>query len=275
MPLITFNARRKTWAQKKIEADQIWSQLKLILGDIELPKTPRRPDVRLIVNNIDPVARLFHNPAGHSSDMNQSVPDTGAKTAAMIMTQGKTLPEQFENARSLVADFALNEKGLSAAFVKALDKDCAGGRIKEAYGPAPYTDRIEELKDLHWRDAGGNLTQIIPFFGKAASYGARQATTETAFHTHVPIWFVGTDKTPELMESLGIVLTVSKDRQTGQDKTRQVMASVAQEFYGAHFANMPEVKIHPDGYITDIDLKDGRQFQLAQPRRRVASARPA
>lgn len=254
----------QSWAEKVYEADNIWSQVRAVLSanNEKMPQTLRRPDVRMIINNTSGLNRTFRNPANHANDKNEMIPASGDKTAVMVMLNGDTLKEQHENAQHLFDKFSLGENGLSDDFVKALADNAADGLVQEAYGPAPFADQSSKLLPLDWVDVNGTHTSITPLFGKAASIGARPATHETAFLTHINLYIKGSHTTPELVESAGMVIKTRTDKDRG-DVTDPVVASVAKEFYGAHFNTLPLVVVHPSGYVTSIDLRDGRVFELA------------
>jgi hypothetical protein len=256
----------KSWKEKIISADNIWSQVNAILSanKVELPQTLRRPDVRMIVQNINGLDKIFGNPGDHSNSKAERIPSEGDKTAAMVMVEGDTLTEQYENARKLEQQFSLSEQGLSDAFVQALRQDRAGGLVKEAYGPAPFGDQSAKLVDVDWKDADGMDSHIKAVHGAAAAFGARAAAKEMALHACVHVFIQGTGTTPELIESSGMVIAAQQDWKTGAVSTRPIVASVAKQFYGEHFDKMPEVTVHPDGYVTNIDLKNGMVFELAR-----------
>ena len=111
----------QSWQDKVLDADSIWAQVKQALDakGLELPKTPRRPDVRLILDNVSGMDQVFRNPGDHSNKA-EHIPASGDKTATMVMVKGDTLAEQFSNAQTLAARYDLGREGLSAAFVNAL-----------------------------------------------------------------------------------------------------------------------------------------------------------
>lgn len=264
------------WRDKVIDADSIWSQVKNILQSrgLELPETPRRPDVRLILDNTTGVDQMFRNPANHANDKSEHIPATGDKTATMVMVAGDTLAEQYANARTLFEKYDLGEDGLSPAFVSALKNDRAGGLVTEAYGPAPYAGQSGKLVDVAWNNADGTTANITPVFGAAGSYGARAATAETALRAVVHVYVKGTGTTPELMETEGMSIAVAKDWQSGAESTRPIVASVAREFYGQNYANIPTVVLNPDGQVRSIDLKNGTAIDLYDERGRAAQPTP-
>lgn len=251
--------RPQKWTDKILDADSIWSQVKALLTsqNLELPQTPRRPDVRLILDNVSGTDHIFRNPANHANDKSEHIPGAGDKTATMVMVAGDTLDQQYANARALYERFNLGERGLSADFVAALKSDRAGGLVAEAYGPAPFSGQASKLVPVDWNNADGRHSSIAPVFGAAGALGARAATTEIALHVQVPVYIRGTGTVAEMIESSGMVIAVSKDWQTGAESTRPIVASVAREFYGENFAKIPAVVVHPNGHIRSLDLKNG------------------
>lgn len=105
----------KTWTQKVMLADEIWSQLSDLLKKekLSLPKTPRRPDVRLILNNTTGKTVQFLNPGAHS-DAQEIIPGSGDKMAVMVMLRGDTLEEQHKNAKALYSAYDLGSSPLSS-----------------------------------------------------------------------------------------------------------------------------------------------------------------
>lgn len=267
---------KQGWTDKILDADSIWTQVKNVLTahGLSLPTTLRRPDVRLIVDNLSGVDRIFRNPANHANDKTECIPASGENTAAMIMVAGDTLEEQHRNAETLCARYDLGNKGLSDEFLTAIHTDRAGGLVTEAYGPAPYESQAGKLDDIVWRDAAGTATNITPVYGAAAAYGARPATAETVFIARPEIYVKGTNTTPELVQTPGMAIAVSQDWQTGAESTRPIVASVAREFYGQHFDAIPAVNIHPDNRIRSIDLKNGTVIDLSAGNDRGKGAIP-
>jgi hypothetical protein len=258
---LPFNGSQ-SWKQKTLDADKIWSQVKSILklNDIELPVTPRRPDVRIIVNNISGNNQLFRNPGNHS-DKAENIPAKGDSTAAMIMVKGDDLAEQFKNAKEIVRRYNLGKEGLSAKFVKALSGD-ALDLIDEAYGPAPFKGQADKLVQVNWNKADGTTDKIKPSKTKACAYGAREASNETAFITKLAFAVKGSGTVPENISG-GIAIAVSEDWETKKESTRPIDLKVAKDFYGEHFDNMPSVTVTFDGTVTEIDLADGRKISLS------------
>lgn len=258
---------RKSWAEKVLSADSIYSQIKQAAeqAGIELPKTPRRPDVRLIVENNSGVDQIFANPANHASDKAEVIPADGEQRAAMIMLAGDTLEEQQEAAAALFAKFDLGSKGLSGDFVTAIKKDRAGGLVREAYGPAPLQGQADKLADIVWTQASGHTANITPVKGLVAAYGARAADKETAFAIKINIAVQGTSTIAETVQGTSMVVAVSSDWQTGAVSTRPIVPSVAQEFYGEHYNNLPIATVTPDGMVQKIDLRNGQSVEITAP----------
>ena len=59
---------KQTWAQKTLAADDIYKKVVQALKPhgLALPKTPRRPDIRLIVENNSGETIQFMNPGDHA-----------------------------------------------------------------------------------------------------------------------------------------------------------------------------------------------------------------
>lgn len=267
----------KSWKEKIVVADQIWSQVKQALqaAGASMPLTPRRPDVRLILNNVSGLDQIFRNPGDHSSKA-EHVPAAGDKTAAMVMIKGDTLTDQYDNAGKLMQRYKLAEEGLSSAFVQALQSGEALDLVREAYGPAPFEGQAGKLVEVSWKDANGKVSTIVPQRSLAAAFGARAADKETAFLSEMVIFVKGSTTTPELVENAGMVIAVSQDWQTGAETTKPIALSVAKEFYGEHYAAIPVVSVHPDGHVQSIDLKNGTIINLDPPQgMAVAAANPA
>jgi hypothetical protein len=257
--------KNQTWKQSVLEADRIYAQVKRALAKAkaEMPKTPRRPDIRLIIENNAGKELKFLNPGNHSKGQPEIIPAKGDSKAVMVMLQGDTLEEQHKNATVLVKNFNLSSEGLSEKFVHALGSDKTSGLVAEAYGPAPYKDQSDKLVDLVWDKSDGAQTNINASKGKLCSYGARAATDETVFRAELVIFVKGTGTTPELMEGEGICIAVSSDWQTGAESTRPIAMNVARDFYGKYFDNIPSVTVDPDGNVQSIDLKNGKTIDVS------------
>ena len=262
----------QSWKEKVISADRIWNQVRAALKDrgLELPQTPRRPDVRLILNNISGMDKVFRNPGDHANSKAELVPASGDKTAAMVMINGDSLTEQHDNAHRLFKTFDLGTEGLSDAFVRALKKDCGFGLVDEAYGPAPYAGQVDKLVRVSWQDEDGKITTIDPVKGIAGSFGARAATDESVFVIDFDLFVKGTGTTAELIEGPHMAVAISQDWQTGAESTRPIVPSVAATYYGGHFEHVPVVHVTPQGYVRSIDLKNGTVVNLAPPKRYAA-----
>lgn len=264
---IPFNTSQ-TWPQRVLIADDIWQQVKEILethGET-LPKTPRRPDTRLILNNVSDKTISFLNPGDHSNETPEEIPAQGEKTAVMVMLQGDTLEKQLQNARTLVETYNLQATGFTPEFAALLGTDATTGLVKEAYGPAPHQGQSEKLVDVTWTAKDGSSIKIAPVASDVCSYGVRAPENETIFSNKMMIFVQGSDTTPELIEGAGICIAVSSDWQTGIESTRPIAPSVAQEFYGEHFNSIPRVKVDPDGNVQSINLSNGKVFEVAPPK---------
>lgn len=246
------------WDDTIINGDEIWRQVKQALEDTgaKLPALSRRPDVRLIVDNESDAAFTFNNPGDHSGGKVENIPNEGDKTAVMIMPAGDTLQEQFRNAKTLDAIFKTSERGITPQLVEFIDSGNAETLIEEAYGPAPFDKQSERLTDLRWPEFGGRILSLNPTFGESASYGARPPTAEIAFLVDVPIHLKGTETTPELLESEGVVVAVAQDWETKQESTRPIVPSVARSYYGDSYDNIPSIAATADGIVTSIHLPD-------------------
>lgn len=246
----------KNWQDKVFEGDQLWAQVRDALAKEgrELPGTPRRPDVRLIVNNISGQDISFANPGDHSGGKRELIPASGDKTAAMVMVQGATLAEQYGNAAKLYAEYNLANEGLSERFVADLESGKLNTLVAEAYGPAPLADQAEALKQFDWRENGSAASDTFaPVKGDAAAYGARPPKDEKVFIAQFYIFVKGTTTVPELIEGGSIAVAVASDWQTGAETTRPIAPSVARGYYGEHFANIPVAHVHPEsGAIKDV-----------------------
>lgn len=269
---LPFNGAR-SWKEKVLKADKIWAQVKAALQNegTELPKTLRRPDVRLILNNVSGVDKIFRNPGDHSNSKAEAVPASGEKTAAMVMVRGETLAEQYANAEKLLQMFDLGAKGLSEEFVIALSRDRAGGLVDEAYGPAPYNAQADKLVDVTWEGAEGETTNIKPVKASAASFGARAATEEAVFFTDVVLYVQGTGTTAECIEGPHMLVAVSEDWRTKAETTRPIVPSVARTYYGGHYNDIPVVTVNPDGFVQRIDLKNGTVIDVAPSKKQAAA----
>ena len=267
----------KSWQDKVLDADKIWNQIKIMLSaqSLQLPQTPRRPDVRLIINNISGHDIQFQNPGDHSGSKPELIPSTGDKTAAMLMVKGATLDEQYKNAETLYTKYDLGTGGLSEAFVTDLKQGKLAELVDEAYGPAHFQSQAEKLTDLTWTALEGISSNIPAKKGASAAYGARAATQETVFLAQFPIYVKGTGTTSELVESAGMAIAVSSDWETGKETTRPIVPSVAKIYYGENFEKIPVAIVHPDGLVKEIDLKNGTVIKRdANPPQKKPPAKP-
>lgn len=244
----------QTWSQKVLAADNIWAQVKetLVNAGVELPKTPRRPDVRMILNNVSGETIQFLNPGNHSGEKQEFIPSDGEKgTAAMLMLHGDTMEEQQANAAVLDAKYGLAKNGLTKEFAAALGQET--DLVREAYGPAPFEGQADRLVPLQWGDSN-----IEPHVEGNVAYGARAPEQETVIRSELAIFIKCEDKTPEKMEMDGMCIAVSSDWQTGEESTRPIVPSVAKEYYGGHYSAMPVVELDVEGNVASIDLGNGQ-----------------
>lgn len=246
----------KSWQDKVLDADLLWSQVKagLAKSGTTLPQTLRRPDVRLIVNNISGADVTFNNPGDHSGGKQEVIPASGDKTAAMVMVKGDTLAEQYANAAKLYAEYQLDQEGLSARFVNDMQNGVLSELIAEAYGPAPLQGQAKDLEQFNWRE-GNALTadSFTPVHGNAASYGARPPKGEQVFIAQFYIYVKGTTTVPELVEGASMAIAIASDWKTGAETTRPIVPSVARTYYGEHFSSIPVAHVHPEtGVVRDV-----------------------
>ena len=247
----------KNWQDKVLDADALWAQIKQALAtrQQELPTTARRPDVRLIVENLGDTPVTFKNPGDHSGGKEEVIPADGTKRAAMIMIKGATLAEQHANAQTVYDRYQLGDNGLSAEFVRDLSSGALSHLIDEAYGPAPLGEQASKLVDVTWQDsATSDAATITPVKGTAAAFGARAATQEKVFIAQFHIYVKGTGTTPEMIEGGSIAVAVASDWQTGVETTRPIAPSVARTYYGQHFDSIPVAAVHPDGMVKDVRI---------------------
>jgi hypothetical protein len=254
----------QSWKQKTLQADDIWAQVIDVLKqhEVELPTTPRWPDVRLILKNISGTDKIFRNPGDHSSKA-EVIPFEGDATAAMVMVVGDSIGDQRLAARELCMKYNLLEEGLNDAFIQALSR--GEPLVKEAYGPAPFDVQAERLVDVEWRSIDRN-DLVEPVKTDVCAYGARAADAEHAIRTEFAIMVQGTNTNPEFIENEGIVIAVFKDCETQIESTRPIVPSVAKGFYGQNYeTTMPIVKLNPAGLLQSIDLKNGTVIGVAPP----------
>jgi len=249
----------QSWSEKVLAADAIWAQLKDALAGqgLSLPATPRRPDVRMILNNISGVDISFSNPGDHSASKEEVIPAAGNSTAAMVMLMGSTLAEQYQNAKTLYDRYDLGTQGLSMAFVNDMKAGKLSAWVSESYGPAPFQSQADKLVDVEWALSGDVSDIIVPERGAHAAFGARAATDETVFLVQMPIFVRGTNTTAELIESTGMNIAVSSDWKTKEETTRPIVSSVAKVYYGGYVDRIPEVTLNAAGDIVRLDLKNG------------------
>lgn len=264
----------QTWQQRVLVADKIYEQITAVLQEkgTELPKTLRRPDIRLILENKSGKELKFLNPGDHSKQQPEIIPAEGDKKAVMVMLKGNTLEEQFANAEALTKKFNLKRKGLTEEFAFALGTDATTPYVDEAYGPAPFEGQVEKIVPLTWEKQDGSDVKIKPFKGKSCSYGARAATGETVFSAEIVIFVKGTGTIAECVEGTSMCIAVSSDWETGEISTRPIVPSVAQEFYGSHYESIPVVTVDPSGNVQTIDLKNGEDvIEITPPKKGYSS----
>jgi len=251
-----------TWRRKVVEADKLWSQVQLLLEERELtlPQTPRRPDIRLILNNLSGTSIHFMNPANHAKDAREHIPGAGSETAAMVMLKGRNLEAQYHNAALLKRQFNLSVRGITQEFCDALDAGHLASMVKEAYGPAPFEKQSSRLVNLEWSKMHGAPVICHAVQTAACAYGAREAEKESVILVKPDIYLQGTDTIAELVDSDGICIAYSKDWASGKENTRPIKPNVAKAFYGAHYNEIPVVHIHPDEGVTEIHFADGTRI---------------
>lgn len=251
------------WDEKAILGDCLWQQVSDILNEhkIEMPETPRKPDVRLILNNVTGQEMRFLNPGDHSGSKEEVIPGTGDKTAVMVMLHGKTLEEQQRNAQELVKYFFMEEKGFSHEFLHAMKNGILNDVVREAYGPAPFQKQASGLKDkLVWKDQFGGEQTVTANRGQNVAFGAREGA-ERVFLTHFDIHVAGTTTTAELVEATGMCIAINNNWETGKDETRPIVPSVAVEFYGKHFPDIPLVKATAAGRVRKVIMPNGSELE--------------
>jgi len=251
------NSRSQFWGERVLEADYIWAQVKTLLenNSLELTPTPRRPDVRLIVNNVSGVEFKFLNPGDHSNTAHEVIPYSGDKCAVMIMTCGNTMQQQYESAHYLDNRYDLGSKGITEEFVGDLIKGRLSGYIREAYGPAPFSAQASKLSLVEWKVSNNSMNIITPIIKDFSAYGARPAVAEKVFLTKFDIYVKGTETVGELIESDGICIAIGNSEQ--METTRPIVPSVAREYYGEHFNHMPTVSVSPEGIVKYIKFSNG------------------
>tara|TARA_R110002124_G_scaffold149220_1_gene315038 strand:- start:180886 stop:181758 length:873 start_codon:yes stop_codon:yes gene_type:complete len=255
----------QTWSQRVLNADEIYAQIEdaLQTAGKSLPQTPRRPDIRLILDNDTGQELNFLNPGDHSKQQPEIIPATGNEKSVMVMLKGNTLAEQNANAETLVKRFNLLEKGLTKDFIQALGTESTNDLVDEAYGPAPFSDQADKLVPLDWENQDGSTTVISATKDKLCAYGARAATPENVFRSEIALFIKGTGTTAECVESTAMCIAVSTDWKSGKQTTRPIVPSIAREFYGAHYDTMPCIAMTPTGEVQSIDLKNGEIIYLA------------
>ncbi len=245
----------KSWTEKVLSGDALWRQVKKLLeaNGASLPATPRRPDLRLICENLTGQTLTFKNPGDHSSK-EESIPANGDSTAVMMMIKGDTLADQYRNAQTLVDRYDLGKNGFSLELLADLKNGHLSDLLAEAYGPAPFAAQSDKLKPLVWKMSDGSQQDIKPQQYQAASFGVRPATEEKVFIVDIPLAVHGTGTVGERLESDGIVIAVSTDAE-GNDRTRPIAASVARSYYGAYFDTIPVATASPFGKVHSLKMQ--------------------
>ncbi len=256
---IPFN-NAQTWGQRVLSADDIYKQVKDTLdahGKV-LPTTLRRPDIRLILENNSGEEIKFMNPGDHAKENTEIIPAAGDSKAVMVMLKGDSLDEQMANAQRLVDKFDLGEKGFTKEFAHALGREDTQDMVAEAYGPAPFSGQSDKLVSLNWDSAETGVDVCVePVKTRLCAFGARKPENETVFSTAVEVFVKGTNTTAECAEGTAMCIAVAQDWETQEVSTRPIVPSIAKEFYGAHYDNMPAVSVSADGNVREIDLKNG------------------
>ncbi len=243
-----------TWEEKVFSADIVWDNILKALDGKDLPKTPRRPDVRLIAQNVSGIDFEVRNPGDHSNGKPSDVKSGTDNSAMMAMLKGNTLEDQLKNAQLLDHMFSIREKGLSPEFVEAINNGDVDNILDEAYGPAPFEGQAKRLIDLQWTSGDGVESTIQAQVNKFCAIGAREAEMETVVLVKFPLYVKGTNTVEELVESDGMCIAVQEDWQTKEISTRPIVPSVAKVFYGKYFFDIPIVEVSIEGDILNISV---------------------
>lgn len=115
------------------------------------------------------------------------------------------------------------------------------------------------MVEVLWPVSDVSIAKITPVRGANAAFGSRAATDEMVFLAMFDIYVKGTTTTPELVESDGMCIAVSEDWQTKKVSTRPIVPSVAQTYYGAHFDQIPVVKVSLDGEVLEALFAQGKK----------------
>jgi hypothetical protein len=237
--------------QVDLSGDTMLTQIKALQDQMQgsPSTTPRRPDVRgVLLNNTGDVL-TFKNPGNNSDQLETIKPGE----ACMVMFEGSTLDAQIANAKSLFADFNLAQ-GLTSAFVDVMESGKAAGRLKECYGPAPYNEQVAQLKEVTWRDSGGNAINITPQTEIAGAFGVRAPSEEEVYRLVLSEGIAaatlqGTGTVAENFAGGSIYLGVSKDYQTKELRIKPIDPKHAKDFYGEHVVDIPTYVVQTDGSI--------------------------
>lgn len=254
--------RIKNWVDKVHMGDTIADQVKYVFdkNGYELEAVERKPEVRMVVDNLSGEEKRFLNPGDHSGGEKETIPgtDTGNGKAVQVKFHGDTLEDQIANAQAVFDQFNLGENGLSDEFIAALENGELSDKVKEAYGPSRFGEQSAALKEeLSWVDVEGNATELVKTQGQAAAFGPRQ-NKERVFLCQYPIYVQGTTSIAELVESSGMYVAVNQHWQTGEDETKPIVPSVGVHYYGKNADQIPVVTLSTDGIVKDITLANGR-----------------
>ena len=252
--------RIKNWVDKVHMGDTIADQVKYVFekNGYELEATPRRPDVRLVINNISGQTFNFSNPGNHADGEVEEIPSGAKNSAVQVMLKGETLAEQQANAKELYERFDMGNKGLTQEFVDALEAGELDDLIQEAYGPSEFEDQAGRMTEIEWTDNDKNTATITSTVGDAAAFGVRKIGKEKVFLAQFPIYIQGTHSVAELIESSGMFVALNEDWQTGEENSKPIVPSVGVHYYGEHVETIPVVTLSTDGIVKDITLANGR-----------------
>ena len=73
-----------------------------------------------------------------------------------------------------------------------------------------------------------------------------------------------------MVESAGMCVQVSENWETKVETTRPIVPSVAQDFYGVFYDDIPVVTLNPEGYVQSIKL--GEEVILVDAPDHIANA---
>lgn len=254
----------KDWNERAFLGLKLWKKVKKVLqeNDVELPKTTRRPDVRLVLKNNTDQTIYFLNPGEHSITNQDEVDIAHMEKiepgeAAMAMLKGDTLEEQMANAQALVEKFDLLNNGLSEDLIANLSDGSVSSHLKEMYGPSDYDQQANDIVDLNWEHNDGSFSEITKVGSDLCTYGARSQRQSTVMRTTVRFSMQCEGKTPEAFDCEGMCVEISEDYKTKKESSRPQAPTAAREIYGKHYDTIPVVQLSPEGLVESIDLKDG------------------